>query len=95
MIWPPSSSSDIFGHASGLHTNIAKSSVTLIQCIVETYYSYRRKNTVKTPKKSPVATNRDLFVSMVDNLGLPLSVRKLTKAELLPLVDNIADQLPN
>ncbi|WVZ50043.1 hypothetical protein U9M48_001341 [Paspalum notatum var. saurae] len=64
---------DIFGHATGLKTNIARSSVTPIQCGDE-----------------KLVAISDLLPCEIKNfrcsyLGLPLSIRKPTNAELLPL----------
>uniref|UniRef100_A0A0A9EUA7 Reverse transcriptase domain-containing protein n=1 Tax=Arundo donax TaxID=35708 RepID=A0A0A9EUA7_ARUDO len=74
---------DTFGHASGLNTNIAKSSVTPIQC-----------------NEEDLERIAELLPCEIKNfpctyLGLPLSVCKPTKAELLLLIDKVADQLPN
>jgi hypothetical protein len=72
----------LFGSATGLKTNIQKSSVLPIQCsgddlaIVQTHLSCEVQN---FPCKY---------------LGLPLSTKKLTRAQLQPLIDKIADQLP-
>ena len=73
---------DIFGHATGLQTNMAKSSVTPIQCGAE------ELNTIS-----------DLLPCVIKDfpctyVGLPLSIRKPTKADLLLLVDKVADHLP-
>jgi hypothetical protein len=73
---------DIFGHASGLKTNISKSSVTPIHC-----------------GDQALATIADLLPCEMKNfpcnyLGLPLSVRKLTKTDFLPLIDKVASKLP-
>ncbi|WVZ85537.1 hypothetical protein U9M48_032454 [Paspalum notatum var. saurae] len=73
---------DIFGHATGLKANISKSSVTPIQC-----------------GENELATIAALLPCEVKSfpctyLGIPLSIRKLTNADLLPLVDKVADKLP-
>ena len=73
---------DIFGEASGLRTNIFKCSVTPIHC-----------------QEEDLAITRDQLSCEVRNfpctyLGLPLSVRKPLKADLLPLIDKMADHLP-
>jgi len=72
----------LFGEASGLRTNVHKSSVVPIQCSEE---------------------NMSLIESMLPCeiqdfickcLGLPLSLKKLTKEQFQPIIDRIADQLP-
>ncbi|WVZ69533.1 hypothetical protein U9M48_018306 [Paspalum notatum var. saurae] len=73
---------EIFGHATGLRTNISKSSVTPIQC-----------------GEDVLATISELLPCEIKNfpctyLGLPLSIRKLTNADFLPLIDKVADKLP-
>jgi hypothetical protein len=73
---------DIFGHTTGLQTNMAKSSVTAVQCGAE------ELNTIS-----------DLLPCVIKDfpctyLGLPLSICKSTKADLLLLVDKVADHLP-
>lgn len=72
----------LFGEASGLRTNIQKSSATPIQC------SAQEIETVQELMPCQVAEFR------VKYLGLPLSIRKLTKAQLQPLIDRLADLLP-
>jgi hypothetical protein len=73
---------DIFGHASGLKTNISKSSVTPIHCgdqdlaTIEDLLPCKMKN------------------FPCSYLGLPLSVHKLTKTDFLPLIDKVANKLP-
>lgn len=72
----------IFGVASGLLINIHKSSVSPIRCDADA-----------------LATIQDVLPCEVKHfpctyLGLPLSVKKLTKAELQPLVGKVADYLP-
>jgi hypothetical protein len=73
---------EAFGHASGLRTNLAKSSVSPINC-----------------------TNEDLKVlsELLDcevrnfpctYLGIPLTIRKPIKSDMLPLIDKIAAYLP-
>ena len=73
---------NIFGHATGLQTKMAKISVTPIQCGAE------ELNTIS-----------DLLPFVIKDfsctyLGLHLSICKPTKADLLPLVDKMADHLP-
>ena len=73
---------DLFGHASGLRTNLSKSSVSPIHCSDEEL----------------ALTAAVLSCSIKEfpctYLGLPLSVVKPTKEMLLPLIDKIADYLP-
>jgi hypothetical protein len=73
---------DIFGHASGLRTNLSKSSVSPIHCSEEELAL--TANVLSCSIKEFPCTY----------LGLPLSVRKPTKEMLMPLVDKIADYLP-
>uniref|UniRef100_A0A0A8ZTA0 Reverse transcriptase domain-containing protein n=1 Tax=Arundo donax TaxID=35708 RepID=A0A0A8ZTA0_ARUDO len=73
---------DVFGHASGLQTNISKSSVTPIQC---------REEELAIISESLPCETKDFPCTY---LGLLLSIRKPTKAELLPLIDKVADNLP-
>jgi hypothetical protein len=73
----------IFGHALGLKTNMTKSSVAPIQ----THSMFRE------------GFNSHLQYSVMcfpcTCLGLPLTIRKSTKYDLLPLVDKVADHLPS
>jgi hypothetical protein len=72
----------IFGAASGLVTNIRKSSVTPIRCQVQDLQMVQNTlpcSTVNFPCRY---------------LGLPLSVRKLRKNDFQSLIDKIADYLP-
>lgn len=74
----------IFGEATGLITNINKSSVTPIRC---------------DPQKVAVVTDVDVLPCKVTQfpckyLGMPLSVKKLAKNDFYPLIDAIADRLP-
>jgi len=73
---------DFFGHASGLRTNLAKSSVSPIHCSDEELAL--TANTLSCSIKAFPCTY----------LGLPLSIGKPTKEVLLPLVDRVADYLP-
>lgn len=72
----------LFGEASGLKTNIQKSSVAPIQC------SAQDIEVVQT--RLPC----QLTEFPVKYLGLPLSLKKLTKTQLQPLIDRLADLLP-
>jgi len=72
----------LFGSATGLKTNIQKSSVLPIQCsgddllVVQAHLPCEIQN---FPCKY---------------LGLPLSIKKLTRSQLQPIIDRVADQLP-
>jgi len=72
----------LFGDASGLKTNVQKSNVLPIQCAEE-----------------DMAIIQNLLPCEVQDfpckyLGLPLTIKKLTKEQLQPIIDRIADQLP-
>lgn len=72
----------LFGTASCLKTNIQKSSATLVRCNeeeVNEIHQHLPCEVVKFPCKY---------------LCLPLSVQKLTKAEVQPIIDRLANQLP-
>jgi hypothetical protein len=71
----------VFGKASGLRNNVQKSSVFPIRC------SDEERNLVQ------------FLPCQVSDfpcryLGLPLSLKKLTRDQLQPYIDKIADQLP-
>ena len=70
---------DLFGHASGLLTNLTKSSIFPIHCSTEHLQ----------------LTAADLCCQEFHCtcLGLPLSIHKPTMEVLLPLVDKMADLL--
>ena len=73
---------DRFGHASGLRTNLSKSSISPIHCSVD-----------------EVATTADILSCTIKEfpctyLGLPLTIGKPTKEDLLPIIDKVADYLP-
>jgi len=73
---------DLFGDASGLKTNVQKSNVLPIHCAeddMSLIQSLLPCEILEFPCKY---------------LGLPLSIRKLTKEQLQPVIDRIADQLP-
>jgi hypothetical protein len=72
----------IFGEASGLKTNMAKSSVFPIHCAVEHLDTIRNL--------LPCAV--DNFPCKY--LGVPLSLKKLGKQHLQPFIDKIAHRLP-
>ena len=73
---------DLFGHASGLHTNLVKSSISPIHCS-ENELSITAELLSCSVKEFPCTY-----------LGLPLSINKPTKEVLLPLIDKVADHLP-
>lgn len=89
MNWPISCFSDIpqqnlpnyFGHASGLQTNLAKSSVSPIHCSENNLLF--NSEMLSCPVKEFPCTY----------LGFPLSLGKPTKTEFLPLIDEV-DHLP-
>jgi hypothetical protein len=71
----------LFGTASGLITNMTKSSITPIQC-----------------SATDIEGIHELLPCRVENfpikyLGLPLSIKRLTKPQLQPLIDCLADYL--
>jgi hypothetical protein len=72
----------LFGEASGLKTNLQKSNVLPIRC----------GNTEMSLVQEllPCA----LMDFPCKYLGLPLSLKKLTKEHIQPIIDKIADQLP-
>ena len=72
----------LFGTASGLRTNIQKSCISPIQCAEE-----------------DLAVVMTHFPCEIQNfpckyLGLPLSLKKLNRAQLQPLIEKVADHLP-
>jgi hypothetical protein len=72
---------DFFGGASGLQVNFGKSSMVPIQC------SEAAIDLVAGILPCPV-------VSMPCNyLGLPLSIRKLRRVDLQPVIDKLANKL--
>jgi hypothetical protein len=73
---------DLFGHASGLRTNLSKSSISPIHCSID-----------------EVAITADILSCTIKEfpctyLGLPLTVGKPAKEDLLPIIDKVADYLP-
>lgn len=72
----------LFGAATGLKTNIQKSSVLPIQC------SEADLAVVQAHLPCEIQSFPCKY------LGLPLSIKKLTKAQLQPIIDKIAGQLP-
>jgi hypothetical protein len=73
---------DLFGQASGLHTNFAKCSVSPIGCSEEEAAGAAR------------LMGCQLAQFPVKYLGIPLSTRRLPAASFQPLVDRLADKLP-
>jgi hypothetical protein len=71
-----------FGTASGLRTNIAKCSVNLIRC------TDAHEALVAQELRCPMESFPLRY------LGLPLSLRKPSAAQLQYLVDNVANKLP-
>jgi hypothetical protein len=72
---------DLFGDASGLRTNMAKSSIVPIRC------THADLNLVQQLLPCRFET------FPIKYLGLPLSLKKLSKAQLQPLIDKVADLL--
>jgi hypothetical protein len=70
-----------FGEASGLRNNVQKNSIFPIQC------SDDEKTLVQQLLPSEMSDFKCRY------LGLPLSFRKLTRDQLQPIIDRIADQL--
>ena len=73
---------NIFGEASGLKTNLQKSSVLPIRC--------GDSELTDIQNLLPCA----LAEFPCKYLGLPLFLKKLKKSQVQPIVDRIADQLP-
>ena len=73
---------NLFGEATGLKTNLQKSNVLPIRC----------------GDVELAAVQNLLPCALTDfscrYLGLPLALKKLTKAQIQPIIDRIADQLP-
>ncbi|GJN00644.1 hypothetical protein PR202_ga17840 [Eleusine coracana subsp. coracana] len=71
-----------FAQASGLHTNVQKCQITPIRC-----------------NEDELTSIQSFFPCQLKHfpctyLGVPLSIKKLTKAQLQPLVDRVGDYLP-
>ena len=73
---------DLFGEASGLRTNVQKSNVLPIHCAEE--------NLALIQNLLPC----EMLDFPCKYLGLPLTIKKLTKEQVQPIIDRIADQLP-
>lgn len=74
---------ELFGNASGLRNNAQKSNIFPIRCSQHTILG------VQNCLPCEIASFPCKY------LGLPLSLRKLNKHQFLPLVDKIANKLPN
>jgi hypothetical protein len=74
---------ELFGDASGLHNNAHKSNIYPIRCSDETILDVQHMLPC------------DIASFPCKYLGLPLSLHKLSNQQLWPLVDKIADRLPN
>jgi len=72
----------LFGEASGLKTNVQKSNVMPIHC------SEENMGVVQSLLPCGIQGFPCKY------LGLPLSIKKLTKDQIQPIIDKIADQLP-
>ena len=72
----------VFGAATGLKTNFQKSSVTPIRCTTEELDFVQQRNPC------------EILEFPCKYLVLPLSVKKLTKAQIQPIIDRLANQLP-
>ena len=72
----------LFGDASGLRTNVQKRSVMPIQCSED--------NMAVVQNLLPC----EIMSFPCKYLGLPLSLRKLTREQFQPIIDKTADQLP-
>jgi hypothetical protein len=73
---------NLFGEATGLKTNLQKSNVLPIRC-----------------GATELAAMQNLLPCALTDfpckyLGLPLSLKQLTKEQIQPIIDRIADQLP-
>jgi len=73
----------LFGEASGLKTNVQKSTVVPIHCLEEH----------RTLLQTHLPCQTSEFPCKY--LGVPLSPHKLTKAQAQPIIEKIADRLPS
>jgi len=73
---------EIFAGASGLRTNLSKCMISPIQCDLEATVTLL-SNFPGTIQPFPICY-----------LGIPLGVRKLTRNDLQPLIDKVANRLP-
>jgi len=74
---------EIFARVSGLRTNLDKCRISPIQCSLEDTVSLLRHC---PGKLDPFPTKY---------LGIPLSVKRLRKSDLQPLIDKVYDRLPS
>jgi hypothetical protein len=72
----------LFGEASGLQTNLQKSNVLPIRCGDEE---------IQILQQHLPCESTDFPCKY---LGLPLSLKKLSRDSIQPIIDSIADQLP-
>jgi hypothetical protein len=73
----------LFGEASGLKTNVQKSTVLPIHCIADEHITIIQDHLTCQISEFPCTY-----------LGVPLSPQKLTKTQVQPIVEKIADRLP-
>jgi hypothetical protein len=73
---------NIFGSASGLHTNLHKSNIIPINC---------EDSSILTVSNTLPCTISDFPCTY---LGLPLSIKRLRRIDLIPWIEKIADKLP-
>ncbi|CAL5070105.1 unnamed protein product [Urochloa decumbens] len=73
---------DLFGDCSGLRTNLAKCSIAPIACSEEQLQKVRDMFPVQ------------IVEFPIQYLGLPLTVGRLRKAHLLPLIDKVSASMP-
>ena len=71
----------LFGEASGLQTNLAKSSILPIQCSTEEVQLITNELRCAVSKFPCI------------NLGLPLSLRKPSRVDFQPLIDEVTNHL--
>ena len=74
---------NIFGSASGLHTNLQKSNIIPINC---------EENSMTTVSNTLPCSISEFPCTY---LGLPLSNKKLRKIDLMPWIEKIANKLPD
>lgn len=72
----------LFGEASGLKTNLQKSSVLPIRC------GEQERDTLQQLLPCELSEFPCRY------LGLPLSLKKLSRSQIQPIIDWIADRLP-
>jgi hypothetical protein len=72
----------VFGHASGLFTNMDKSVATPIQCSTEQVQLFISR------------FGYQIAHFPCRYLGVPLSVLKLSRSEELPLINSVANRIP-